>query len=301
MRFKFVALFVLVYLLSTISHLHDAIFEYNVIGNGAKCDGKTDNSNLSRSECMINWYYKWIIHNITSLDSKMFHINIQNCHNINLKSTTIDASIMSLNTDGIHIGRSNRVNIIGADTNIGDDCISLGDGSQHINIENVTRGLGHGISIGSLGKYHGEQRVVGITVRNYTLTNTANGVRGKTWPNSYKSIAYGLHFEDIMMNNVSNPIIIDQNYCPSNLCRTSVPSRVRISDVLFKDIQGTSAVDMAMQLRCGKSLPCQNVKLRDIGLKYVGMDKSVKNAISQRSNVKPSIMGRITRPACLTF
>jgi len=77
-------------------------------------------------------------------------------------------------------------------------------------------------SVGSLGKYHGEQRVVGITVRNCTLTNTANGVRGKTWPNSYKSIAYGLHFEDIMMNNASNPIIIDQNYCPGNRCKTSV-------------------------------------------------------------------------------
>jgi len=95
---------------------------------------------------MINWDYKRIIHSITSLDSKMFHINIQNCRNMNLKSTTIDASITSLNTDGIHIGRSNRVNIIGADTNIGDDCISLGDGSQHINIENVTCGLGHGIA-----------------------------------------------------------------------------------------------------------------------------------------------------------
>jgi len=163
-----------------------------------------------------------LLHDITSLDSKMFHINIQNCQNIDLKNITIDASIVSLNTDGIHIGRSRRVNITEVDINTGDDCISLGDGSQHINIENVTCGLGHGISVGSLGKYRGEQPVVGITVRNCTLTNTTNGVRVKTWPNSYKGIAHGLHFEDIIMNNVSNPIIIGQNYCPSNLCKSSV-------------------------------------------------------------------------------
>ncbi|KAJ8432105.1 hypothetical protein Cgig2_010229 [Carnegiea gigantea] len=42
MNFKFVVLFVLVYLLSSISHLHGAFFDYNVMDSGAKCDGKTN-------------------------------------------------------------------------------------------------------------------------------------------------------------------------------------------------------------------------------------------------------------------
>ena len=40
------------------------------------------------------------------------------------------------------------------------------------------------LGVGSLGKYHNEQPVIGVTVRNCTLTNTMNGVRVKTWPSS---------------------------------------------------------------------------------------------------------------------
>ncbi|KAJ8428326.1 hypothetical protein Cgig2_014217 [Carnegiea gigantea] len=198
MSFKFVVLFVLVYLLSSISHLHRAIFEYNVMDNDPMCDGKTDDRKAFMStwreackstgpstimipvrNCMLGpvefagpcknidrlavlgggtfdcqgrlaWknnncaktgicnlpanirltdIINGLLHNITFLDSKMFHINIQNCWNMDLKNIAIDASITSLNIDGIHIGRSNRVNIIGADINTGDDCISRGDGS----------------------------------------------------------------------------------------------------------------------------------------------------------------------------
>ena len=38
-----------------------------------------------------------LLHNIASLDSKMFPINIQNCWNMDLNNIAIDASITSLN------------------------------------------------------------------------------------------------------------------------------------------------------------------------------------------------------------
>lgn len=106
----------------------------------------------------------------------------------------------------------------------GDDCVSIGDGSQQINVERVTCGPGHGISIGSLGKFKGESPVVGVTVRNCTLTNTQNGVRVKSWPSSpAPGAASDMHFEDIIMNNVGNPVLIDQKYCPWNQCNLKVP------------------------------------------------------------------------------
>ncbi|CAL9003850.1 unnamed protein product [Prunus brigantina] len=62
---------------------------------------------------------------------------------------------------------------------------------------------GHGISIGSLGKYKDEKDVTGIVVKNCTLTNTDNGVRIKTFPDSPSpSAASGIHYEDIIMVNV---------------------------------------------------------------------------------------------------
>ncbi|KAK4799202.1 hypothetical protein SAY86_024567 [Trapa natans] len=47
-----------------------------------------------------------------------------------------------------------------------------------------------------------------------------------------------MHFENIKMVNVSNPILIDQQYCPWNQCNRDTSSLVQISDVSFKNIQG---------------------------------------------------------------
>jgi len=128
----------------------------------------------------------------------------------------------SINTDGIHIGRSSHINIIDSSIRTGDDCISLGDGSRQVTVTGVTCGPGHGISVGSLGKYENEEPVVGLTVSNCTLINTQNGVRIKTWPASNAGSVSDMHFEDIVMVNVGYPIIIDQQYCPWNQCNLKV-------------------------------------------------------------------------------
>lgn len=62
---------------------------------------------------------------------------------------------------------------------------------------------------------------MGVNVRNCTINGTQNGVRIKTWPGAPASTASNFTFEDIVMNNVSNPIIIDQEYCPSHSCKSS--------------------------------------------------------------------------------
>ena len=60
--------------------------------------------------------------------------------------------------------------------------------------------------------------MIGIRVENCTISHTQNGVRVKTWPGNYSSNAAHLTFQNIVMNNVSNPIIIDQRYCPNHSC-----------------------------------------------------------------------------------
>lgn len=140
---------------------------------------------------------------------------------------TITAPEDSLNTDGIHIGRSTGIRIIDSHIGTGDDCVSLGDGSKDIVVKGVSCGPGHGISIGSLGKYDGEEPVVGVKVIGCTLTKTMNGVRIKTWPNSFDGAASHMRFENITMDNVANPIIIDQVYCPYNQCQAEVLASYR--------------------------------------------------------------------------
>nr|GMD30132.1 exopolygalacturonase-like [Ipomoea batatas] len=236
-----------------------------------------------------------VVKGITSVDSKFFHMNVIQCKNLTLSKITITAPGDSANTDGIHIGRSNGVTVNGADIKTGDDCISFGDGSQQVTVENVKCGPGHGISIGSLGKYPNEQPVMGVTVKHCTLSNTLNGVRIKTWPASPNGVATGMHFEDVTMENVSNPILIDQEYCPWNQCKTGVPSKIKISDVSFKDIKGTSATKVAVKLLCSPGVPCDKVELSGVNLEYKGTNGS---AISECDNVKPTLSGKNSPAIC---
>lgn len=67
-------------------------------------------------------------------------------------------------------------------------------------------------SVGSLGKLPKELDVQGVIVKNCTLQGTTNGLRIKTYPASDPSRASGMLFQDIIMGNVENPIIIDQSY-----------------------------------------------------------------------------------------
>ncbi|KAI4370434.1 hypothetical protein MLD38_018788 [Melastoma candidum] len=72
--------------------------------------------------------------------------------NLEFSSITngIVEDIASLNSKLFHIELIKDIDI-----KIGDDCISFGDGSQQVYVSGVTCGPGHGISVGSLGKFQG--------------------------------------------------------------------------------------------------------------------------------------------------
>ncbi|XP_022157633.1 exopolygalacturonase-like [Momordica charantia] len=158
------------------------------------------------------------IRDITSINSKRIHFNVHGCHDITFDHVTVIAPDKSPNTDGIHISRSTGINIKNSVIGTGDDCISLGPGSKDINITNVHCGPGHGISIGSLGRYPNEEDVTGITVRDSTFTGTTNGVRIKSWSTSLPSVVSKIAYINLQMNNVKNPIIIDESYCIDGSC-----------------------------------------------------------------------------------
>ncbi|XVF81506.1 hypothetical protein PTKIN_Ptkin15bG0160900 [Pterospermum kingtungense] len=243
----------------------------------------------------FNFVSDAIIQDITTKDSKQFHVNILGCKNIKFIKFTVSAPGDSANTDGIHIGRSDGVSILDTTIKTGDDCISLGDGSKNVTVIGVTCGPGHGISVGSLGKWKNEEPVNGVFVRNCTISGTSNGVRIKSWPAAEAGTASDMHFEDITMDNVGNPILVDQEYCPWNQCNLKAPSNVKLSKISFKNIRGTSSTVEVVKLVCSKSLPCEEVDLADIDLAFKGPGAP---GVSQCSHVKPKLAGKMNPPAC---
>ncbi|KAL3837660.1 hypothetical protein ACJIZ3_022251 [Penstemon smallii] len=208
---------------------------------------------------------------INSINSKGFHFNIVGSDNVVIKNVHITAPKDSPNTDGIHIGKSNNIKIFNTHISTGDDCVSLGDGNTNINITRVWCGPGHGISIGSLGKYKGEEDVRGITVRNCSFDNTENGLRIKTWaPSTVSTTVSDVTFEEIIANNVENPVIIDQYYCPHSACSHSGESTIGINGVKFINVKGTSATQVSVNIRCSKAKHCTNIELSGFDLKLQG-------------------------------
>ncbi|KAH6756045.1 Pectin lyase-like superfamily protein [Perilla frutescens var. hirtella] len=164
------------------------------------------------------------ISGLKSLNSQGVHVNINGCNNVTMQRLRIIAPGDSPNTDGIHIGNSNFFKILNSTIATGDDCISIGPGSTYMRMEKINCGPGHGISIGSMGGTPKEDGVHHIVVTNSVFTRTDNGVRIKTWAKPFKSFAEHVVFKNLEMRNVSNPIIIDQEYCPQRDCPISVNS-----------------------------------------------------------------------------
>lgn len=148
-------------------------------------------------------------------------MNFYACTNITINQVQLIAPADSPNTDGIRLGASNNVNISRSIIATGDDCISMIDNTNNVLITYVSCGPGHGISVGSLGKALYEQ-VHDIQVLSCNISGTQNGLRVKTWAPSLPGMVSNVEFRNILMNEVQNPIIFDQNYCPDSSCGDKV-------------------------------------------------------------------------------
>ncbi|XP_040994593.1 polygalacturonase-like [Juglans microcarpa x Juglans regia] len=219
-----------------------------------------------------------VVSGLTSLNSQMFHIAVNGCQNVKMQGVKIIASGNSPNTDGIHVQSSSGVTILNTKIQTGDDCISIGPGTTNLWIENVACGPGHGISIGSLGKDLKEDGVQNVTVKTVTFTGTQNGARIKSWGRPSNGFARNILFQHIVMVNVQNPVLIDQNYCPDNKDCPGQVSGVKISDVTYQDIHGTSATEVAVKFDCSSKNPCSRIRLENVKLTY-------KNQVAEASCV----------------
>uniref|UniRef100_A0A251VKN2 Putative glycoside hydrolase, family 28, Pectin lyase fold/virulence factor n=1 Tax=Helianthus annuus TaxID=4232 RepID=A0A251VKN2_HELAN len=211
-----------------------------------------------------------LISKLRSLNSQMFHMLLYSCKNAKIQGVSIVAPGLSPNTDGIHLTYSTGITILSSKISTGDDCVSIGPGNSNIWIEKVVCGPGHGISIGSLGWEREEPGVQNVTVKTTTFVGTTNGLRIKAWARSSNGFVNGVYFKGATMMNVKFPIIIDGNYCPNNNNCPNEASGVKISNVMYENVHGTSATRVAVKFDCSKGNPCRGIVLKDVDLKFGG-------------------------------
>ncbi|XVE76659.1 hypothetical protein DITRI_Ditri12bG0191700 [Diplodiscus trichospermus] len=241
----------------------------------------------------FNWANDILVSGLTSINSQLTHIVINGCSNVLVQNVKLLAPEQSPNTDGIHVQSSTGVTITGSSLQTGDDCISIGPGTKNLVMTRIKWALD--MAIGSLGRDLNEDGVQNITLTNAVFRGSDNGVRIKTWARASKGFVRNVVFQNIIMNNVKNPIIIDQNYCPNNRGCPGQSSGVKISGVTYRNIRGTSATQEAVTFDCSPSSPCRGITLQDIKLTFMNN----KAATSSCKNIRGTSTGVLLPKSCL--
>lgn len=198
-------------------------------------------------------------------NSPQFHVRFDECESVLVDGITIQSPALSPNTDGVHVSGSRSVRIHNSRIGTGDDCISIVSGSSEIDIQNVTCGPSHGISIGGLGNHNSQACVANVSVSNALIKDSDNGLRIKTWQGGIGSVT-GVTFQNIYVQNVRNPIIIDQFYCFSKGCKNESEA-VYVSDIAYRKVRGTYDVrSPPIHFACSDAVPCTNITLANIEL-----------------------------------
>ncbi|KAK4487691.1 hypothetical protein RD792_005649 [Penstemon davidsonii] len=206
-----------------------------------------------------------VVKNLKIENAQQIHLSFERCSDVEASNLLVRAPEKSPNTDGIHVTRTQNIQISTCTIGTGDDCISIVSGSEKVRATGIICGPGHGISIGSLGSGNSEAYVSDVVVNGAKLSGTTNGVRIKTWQGGSGN-ASNIRFQNIEMQNVENPIIIDQNYCDQDEPCKEQGSNVQVKNVVYQNIKGTSASDVAIDFDCSKSHPCQGIVLQNVNL-----------------------------------
>lgn len=190
-----------------------------------------------------------------------------------VQSLTFMPQSLPKNTDGFDSLNTDGLTVTNTRVNIGDDCFSPKPNTSNIYVENLWCNGTHGVSMGSIGQYPGVlDYIENAFIKNVTLLNGQNGARLKAWAGP--NVGYGrisnITFQDFVIHNTDNPIVVDQCYFNVNASTCAAyPSRVNITDVLFENFSGDSSGKegkVVADLTCSPAAVCEDIQLENVVL-----------------------------------
>jgi len=199
-------------------------------GNGAPWwNAYNANNSISRPRLVyINNCNYLTLDGITLQNSPSFHFVPNQCQNVVANNLKILAPSTSPNTDGIDPSDCQTVSITNCTIDNGDDNIAIkagringaiGVACQDITVTGCTFLHGHGLSIGS----ETDDGMKNLTVTNCTFNGTTNGIRLKSEP-GLGGLMQNLHYSNITMTNVTNPLVINLAYSTDNTYPSDIPA-----------------------------------------------------------------------------
>lgn len=161
------------------------------------------------------------LHGIHVCNSPCWNLHPYFSSNVDLIDLVVTAPKDSPNTDAIDPEACDRVDIIGCKLSVGDDCVAIKSGKINLaaifkkpanrhTVRNCIMQFGHGAL--TLGSEIGGG-VTNLTVNRCVFEKTDRGLRIKTRRGRGKySVIDGVLFENIKMNGVLTPIVINAFY-----------------------------------------------------------------------------------------
>lgn len=128
------------------------------------------------------------------------------------------------------------------------------------------------------------ETVENVVFENITLTHSSNAAWIKTYPTGGGYVK-NILFKDISFTDVNQPIYITACIYSNTNCDSS---KLRISNVRWENIKGTSRYNVGAGIHCSGGAPCQNLTFSGIDITQKNGGGAVQYLCSNIENQKTS-------------
>ncbi|KAL6006311.1 hypothetical protein ACLOJK_040358 [Asimina triloba] len=131
-----------------------------------------------------------------------------------------------------------------------------------------------------------------IRVSNSQFIRTMSGARIKTWQGG-SGFARDISFQQLTVTGVGRPIVIDQYYCNGGHGCSNKTSAVKVSNVEFVGIHGSTTEEVPISLACSQTVGCTGITLGNVRLSSANGKRLTSYTLNAHGKTTPPVVPRI--------